>query len=175
MGFLFQFRAGSVGDNDSSVFWHDNAATGSHTGVPNLGVKGNEGGGATNDFVARINLSGPAAYSSNIAIGQTYYVVGRLSKSTPGAANPFDRFALWIDPAAVDPTPDAISAFTGSIASFGMLGIRTANLDLDDDLYFDAVRYGTAWNDVVLLAPEPASGALLALGLALLAGHGRRL
>ena len=175
VGFLFQVRTGSVGDNDFSVFWHDNAATGSHTAVPNIGLKGNEGvgGGATSDLMARIDLAGPTAYSTNITVGQTYYVVGRLSKSAPGAANPFDRFALWVDPTAVDPTPDATSAFTGSIASFGMLGMRTANLDLDDDLYFDGVRYGTTWNDVVLV-PEPATGALLALGLAALAALRRR-
>jgi len=174
MGFLFQVRTGSVGDNDFSVFWHDNAATGPHTGVPNLGLKGNEGGGgATNDLVARINLAGPSAYSTNITVGQTYYVVGRLSKSAPGAANPFDRFALWVDPTAVDPTPDATSAFTGSIASFGMLGMRSANLDSDDDLYFDGLRYGTTWNDVVLV-PEPATGVLLAFGLAALAALRRR-
>lgn len=37
-----------------------------------------------------------------------------------------------VDPTAVDPPPDATSAFTGAISSFGMLGMRTANLDLDD-------------------------------------------
>jgi hypothetical protein len=172
IGFLFQVRVGTVGDNDFSVFWHDNAVTGSHTAVPNIGLKGNEGvgGGATNDFVARIDLAGPSAYSTNIAVGQTYYVVGRLSKSVPGAANDYDRFALWVDPAAVDPTPDATSAFTGSIASFSMLGMRTANLDPDDDVYVDGLRYGTEWGDVVPV-PEPATGALFAFGLAALAAR----
>jgi hypothetical protein len=170
VSFLFQIRSGTVGDNDFAVVWHDNAATGSHTSTPNIGLKGNEGvgGGATNDFVARIDLNGPSAYSTNIAIGQTYFVVGRLSKSTPGAANRFDRFALWIDPSAVDPTPDATSAFTGSLTSFGMLGVRSANLDADDDVLFDNVSYGTTWSDVVPV-PEPDTALLLALGLAALA------
>jgi hypothetical protein len=174
IGFLFQVRVGSVGDNDFAVFWHDNAATGSHTAVPNLGLKGNEGigGGATRDFVARIDLAGPSAYSTDIVVGQTYYVVGRLSKSVPGPASLFDRFALWIDPAAVDPTPDASSAYTGSIASFSMLGMRTANLDADDDVYVDGVRYGTTWNDVVPV-PEPATAALLAFGLVAIAARRR--
>ena len=168
VGFLFQVRAGSLGDNDFAVFWHDNAATGPHTAVPNIGLKANEGGGGTDDLMARINLAGPSAYSTNIAIGQTYYVVGRLSKSVPGAGNAYDRFALWVDPAAVDPTADATSAFTGSLASFAMLGMRSANLDADDDLYFDGLRYGTTWNDVVPV-PEPGTGALLAIGTAALA------
>lgn len=174
MGFLFQVRTGSVGDNDFSVFWHDNAATGSHTSVPNIGLKGNEGigGSATNDFVARIDLAGPSAYAVNIAVGQTYYVVGRLSKSAPGALNPYDRFDLWVDPAAVDPTPDAASAYVGTLASIGVLGMRSANLDSDDDLYFDSLRYGTTWNDVVPV-PEPEPALLLALGLAALAARGR--
>jgi hypothetical protein len=172
VGFLFQFRSGSLGDNDFSIFWHDSAATGTHTAVPNIGLKVNEGGGATNDFVARIDLNGPSAYSTNIAIGQTYFVVGRLFKSTPGAGNVYDRFALWVNPAAVDPTPDATSVFTGAIASFGMLGMRSANLDADDDLLFDSVRYGTTWSDVVPV-PEPGTGPLLALGMTALAA-GRR-
>jgi hypothetical protein len=169
VGFLFQLRSGSVGDNDFAVFWHDNAATGSHTSAPNLGLKGNEGvgGGATHDFVARIDLAGASAYSIDVAVGQTYYVVGRLYKSAPGAANPFDLFALWIDPAAVDPTPDATGSHTAGLASFGMLGMRSANLDSDDDILVDALRYGTTWLDVVPV-PEPETALLVALGLAAL-------
>lgn len=172
VGFLFQARTGTIADNDFAVFWHDSAATGAHNGVPNLGVKGNEGGGASNDFVARINLAGPAAYSTNITVGQTYYLVGRLAKSSPGAANFFDVFDLWVDPAAVDPTPDATSAFTGSLASFSVLGMRSANLDASDDFLFDAIRYATTWQEVVPV-PEPSTGVLFALGLAVLAARGR--
>ncbi len=172
VGFLFQARTGTIDDNDFGVFWHDSAGIGSHTSAPNIGVKGNEGGGASNDFVARINLNGPTAYSTNIAVGQTYYVVGRLAKSSPGAANPYDIFDLWVNPAAVDPTPDATSAFTGSLASFGMLGMRSANLDANDDFLFDAVRYATTWQEVVPV-PEPSTGVLFALGLALLAARRR--
>src|SRR5262245_49821674 len=104
VSFLFRFGAGGAGDNDFSVFWHDNASAGSHTDVPNIGLKVNEGGGAANDFVARIDLNGPSAYSTNLTIGQTYFLVGRLSKSTPGVSSLYDRFALWVNPTAVDPT-----------------------------------------------------------------------
>lgn len=172
VGFLFQARTGTIADNDFAVFWHDSAATGTHVGVPNLGVKGNEGGGASNDFVARIDLAGPTAYSTNITVGQTYYVVGRLAKSSPGAANLYDVFDLWVDPAAVDPTPDATSAFTGSLASFSVLGMRSANMDATDDFLFDAIRYATTWQEIVPV-PEPSTGVLFALGLALLAARGR--
>jgi hypothetical protein len=101
-------------------------------------------------------------------IGTTYLVVAQFSKTLSGAANPYTTANLWVNPVYTSSgTPNATltqggSGLTTSLSSFGF---RSANLDTGDKVYYDTLRIGTTWADVVPV-PEPATfiaGALLVL------------
>lgn len=170
ISFLFQFVSGTIEDNDFAAFWFDNVTTGTHTTVPSLGLKSNRGNGSgVEDLMARERL-GSEVYATNITLGSTYFIVGRLWKSTPGSGNNYNRFDLWVNPAFGDMlTPLATSSGPGSIASFGVLGLRSVNIDAGEVILFDSLRAGTSWSDVVpSAAPEPGSFAICGLALLVL-------
>ena len=159
ISFLMRVGTGTLQTNDFSSFWFDSITSGAHTTVPGIGLKTNRGDGTgPEDIVARIQLSANQFFSQNVAVGTTYFVVGRLFKSIPGAGNTYDRFSLWVNPAFGDSgSPLGTSADTGTLASFLDLGLRSANLDAGDTVLFDAVTLGTQWDDVVPPPPPTAT------------------
>ena len=167
--FLIRVEAGSVlNPNDFASFWFDNVATGSHNGVPSIGVKADGGDGSiTSDVMSRVQL-GSEAYSTPLSTGTTYFIVGHLFKSNP--AGNFDRFEHWVNPTfSSQGSPLATSSGVGTQSSLSILGLRSANLDPGDSILFDQVTLGTEWADVVTGIPEPAltwiaGGLLLGLG-----------
>jgi uncharacterized repeat protein (TIGR01451 family) len=158
IGFLLRVGSGTLETNDFCSFWFDTAAAGAHTTVPGIGLKTNRGDSSgPEDIVARIQLSANQFFFQNVAVGTTYFVVGRLFKSVPGAGNNYNRFSLWVNPAFGDSgTPLGTSADTGSIASLVDIGLRSVNIDPGDTVLLDAVTLGTQWDDVV---PPPAPTA----------------
>jgi len=170
VSFLFRYD-GALQDNDFGVLWHDTGPGGSHTDRPNLGVKANQGDGSgAADVVARLQLSGSGqVYAVDVVAGETYFVLGRLHKSTSGAGSAFDRLDLWVNPAAgASGTPDATATGAGAIAGFDTIGVRTANVDAGDTFWLDELRYATSFADAVAggsAVPEPSRAALLATGL----------
>jgi hypothetical protein len=165
MSFLFRYD-GALDDNDFGVLWHDNVSTGSHTDRPNLGIKSNRGDGSgTEDVVARLQLSGSGqVYAVNLVAGDTYFILGRLHKTTPGAGNDYDRFDIWVNPTAgTAGAPDLTATGVGSISGFDTIGIRTANIDAGDTFWVDELRYATDFTTATV--PEPSTGLLLASGL----------
>jgi hypothetical protein len=158
VSFLVQFT-GTVDNNDFMGLWFDNVSTGDHRPAPSIGIKGNqEDGSGTSDFFARVfddvNLASEV-YSTDISAspaGTTFFVVGRLFKTVSGAANNYDRFSLWVNPAFGDEaTPDATASVTGSpaIASFTTVGFRLSGIDAGDSILFDELCIGTTWQDCV--------------------------
>jgi hypothetical protein len=148
------------------VSWHDNASTGSHTDRPNLGIKGNRGDGSgTEDIVARLQLSGSGqVYAVDLNAGETYFILGRLHKSTPGVTNDFDLFDIWVNPTnGASGTPDLTATGTGTISSFNTVGLRTANIDGLDTFWVDELRYSTDFVSATI--PEPSSAVLFGLGM----------
>jgi len=158
ISFLLRWAGGNFNDNDFAVFWFD-----SRDG-PNIGVKMNEGGGGTRDFMARLGpFGGAVVYGGDIQDhSTTFLVVGRLYKSVPGGN--YDRYSLWVNPAYGDfANPLGTATRDVGFASFTKAGIRTFQLH-DDTVLIDELRIGRQWRDVVPL-PEPGTVALLGLGL----------
>jgi len=169
VSFLFRYD-GVLENNDFGVLWHDNVSTGSHTDRPNLGIKGNRGDGSgMEDVVARLQLAGSGqVYAVDLNANETYFILGRLYKSTSGSGAAYDRFDIWVDPTAgASGTPDLTASGTGSISGFDTIGIRTANIDASDTFWIDELRYSTSFASAIV--PEPSTAVLLAGGLAVLA------
>ena len=166
--FLYRQSGGILNTDDMMLFWFDNNTTlsGIQNGVPNIGVKGNNGTGAgPEDFVSRVTVGFPE-YSTAFVPGTDFFIVGRLFKT--GAGN-YDSFSLWVNPSFGDAgTPDITSTAAGTSSSFLRLGIRSANQDAADILNVDEFTAGTTWNDVVPAAitpiPEPTAFALAGIG-----------
>ena len=150
VAFLFRFDAGAIGNNDFASFWYDNVTTGAHQNNPSIGLKGNQGsGGGPEDLVARIQQNTNAVYSTSVAVGTTYYVIGRLRKEPAGAANNYSRFDLWVNPSVADSTsPDVTSSDPGLLSSLPFIGLRSVNLLADDVVLFDGIAHGGFWADV---------------------------
>jgi len=146
ISFLMNFADGAITNNDFTVWWFND-----YNG-PNIGIKANQGDGSgPEDVVARTN--GGSVYSQDLGIDTTHLVVGHLYKS--GAGN-YDRYALWVDPAADDfASPDDTATGSSDISSFTTVGIRSVNLTGDDSINFAALRLGTEWTDVVEGAVPP--------------------
>lgn len=145
-------------------FWFDNAASGSHTNVPNFGLKTT----SSNDLFARVVL-GDEEYASGSAVtaNTTYQLVFRMSKV--GGSSNYNEVELWVNPVNESST-SVVGSAGGSLGSFGVVGIRTTNLG-SSELLIDDLRIGTTFADVTSVVPEPTSLALL--GMAGLAGLGR--
>ncbi len=163
--YLFQFDSGSIERNDFLGLWFGNK------GGPNIGLKANcdAGSGCTADLFVRTTGSG-GRYTTNIAIGQTYHLVGLLQKT--GSSTTYNKFDLWVDPTNAELlslTGVDASATGASITSFSTVGFRTFNLDTSltnanaiDRLLVDNVRLSST---APLQVPEPAGLALVGIGL----------
>lgn len=164
VAFQFQFNGGAINDNDFLALWF-----GSSTG-PNIGLKANCGDGkfpgstpCTADMFVRTEGTGDGGYQQNLTIGQTVKVLGYLQKTN--GSSTYNRYSLWVGADLVSNTDDlGIANFvfdTGNsgVTSFSTLGFRTANLDGSpaDSLLVDNLR--------IAVVPEPASLALVGLGL----------
>ena len=167
---LMQVGSGTVTSNDFVSLWFDTVTSGAHTTRPQIGIKADING--TNDIFARsAGSSGAFAPDSNVLTGQTFLVVGKLSKVSSTTYNQFD---LWFNPSASDlANPDASFSGNSGLTALTTLGLRSANLDGGDSVLIDNLRLGSAWNDVSAV-PEPSSLALSALGMCVLMCYRRR-
>ena len=91
----------------------------------------------------------------------TSHSVGLPSKS----GGNYNKFEVWLNPVLADlGSADAVFTGNAGISQLTYLGFRTAKLDNGDAVQLDNLRLSTTWNEA-LSVPEPASLALLGLGL----------
>lgn len=162
--FLFKVEAGSINDNDTVYFWFDDEIGTDHEDSPQIGYNASNGAG-DRDIVVRMSTADTFTRATDAAAdlgltvpSSTLYIVGNLYKSTPGAANFYDRFALWVNPNNSElGTPEVTASISpGRISSFNLVGIRTEAVDTTDVYLIDGPRLGN-WTDLV---PPPGSPPL---------------
>jgi len=163
VSFLVQRSGGTGGDPfDFGVWWLDDQAGGPHSDAPNIGVydetdDNNELMARTGSFNDQSNWA-EAGGSSNV--GETLFVVGRLSKGNDGSsANDFDGWDLWVfDTADASrsifdfETPDDTGSSGSDADSISHIGIRTAAFEAGDTYIYDDLRVGSKLGDVVPIA-----------------------
>lgn len=155
---LIQFT-GTQNGNDFLANWLGSQNTKKN---PNFGIKMNLGSGGT-DFFTRTK-NGQEVYSTNIVNGQTYFLVMKVSK-TGNTSSKYNRAQLWVNPTTLDTEPAAStgeSKSNSSLKNFSTIGLRSINLDNDDSIIVDRIRYGTTWEDVA--TPDPKDNNLLKNG-----------
>ena len=138
---------GTQNINDFLALWFEEEQFGA---APNIGIKMEDGSGATeNDFFVRTQANNHVSVE-NIVEGATYFIVGHLSKPDNDPDSEYDVFRLWVNPVSlrVQPAEDAVSRGRNNIAEIRRIGFRSANLDRDDQVEIDRLRLGTTWADV---------------------------
>lgn len=81
---------------------------------------------------------------------QTYFLVFKAWKSSPGPGNAYDRLALFVNPATTnEPATASHTVNSTQAAAFSYFNCRTSGLDAGDTYYLDELRIGTNYASVV--------------------------
>lgn len=96
---------------------------------------------------------------------ETYFVVFRLRKLTPGIANKFNELSMFINPvSAYEPAPDLVYTNT-SWSAAAYLGSRLALSESTDVYFLDNLCIGETYDDVVFPNGSPVVTAPVILPL----------
>jgi hypothetical protein len=152
--FLLRGNTNAIGTGDQFVLWLDDLSSGTHADAPNLGWIGNRGtGSGAEDGFASLNFGDNEVFSAALSADAAHYLVARLRKSVPGAAEVYDRLDLWLDPACSDrPAPDATvvqAPAATALAAFDTIGLGTSAFDGGDIAFVDELRLATSWLEVM--------------------------
>jgi hypothetical protein len=157
----FLFRVGAVAgadleSNDFVAFWFDNLTTGQHLTGPAFALKANRGDGSgTEDFFTRFSQTDIAYAPLNLNVGQTYFIVVSYEKQTSGAANPYNRSRIWVNPPVnggpgLFPPPSAtVTLPSGGFSSLRYFGVRSyTTITGGDEIELDRFRIATSWGGI---------------------------
>jgi hypothetical protein len=152
--FLIQLNSNTLGSTDFTSLYLEDAVNGPQSGYMNSGTI----------FSRLRNTTAAADYvtSGTITYDETYLIVTKLEKNTPGASEDYDKISLWVNPGAGDEgSPDAVNTgvSTASIDAIDVLGFRAgAALTSADKILYDEVLVSDTWGGAI---PEPTTVGLL--------------
>lgn len=150
--------------------------------VGQIGTGNGNTGGNIGLLMNNSNPGGLVNSATPIAMGNsiTHLIVGRIDWNSGGN----ETVSIWVDPADVttEAAAGTIYASTGGFNLTGLTAIRpftgnTSGAFPGVSANFDEIRLGGTWESVTSLAPqvpEPATTALLAVGVLGLCGSRRR-
>jgi len=149
--FSFLMRWGNGLDSDDFIMlWIDNQTADWHrTGMGQSK--------ASNQFYIR--LSDSNGYDGSMTEDTTYHIVAHFKKAHLPGDDRFTLAKLYVNPEVDDFTNDKYDGIaavgTGHpLTSFDTIGIMTGGgIENDDVIFFDELKIGTTWKDVV---PKPA-------------------
>ncbi|GEM_PF-2745744 len=135
---------GVQANNKFLALWLEDPGSGS---APNIGIKMNrEDGSGVEDFFVSTQTN--HAYHTNLVPGQTYLIVGRVTKFA--GTGTYDKYELWVNPADLTTPgpPDATATGAAPISAFSKIGFRTVNLAPGDSYDIAAFRIGKSFASV---------------------------
>ncbi|MDP0489544.1 MAG: PEP-CTERM sorting domain-containing protein [Verrucomicrobiota bacterium JB023] len=169
VGFLLQMEAGTIDQNDFTTLWF---GEGTHIGAPAIGIKTELGPNST-DLMARVTGGSETYSATQLGIGQSYYLVAKVSKT--GDSTTYNQVDFWVNPGSQDSaSPETTSTGTIAFDEFNAFGIRSVNLSGDDSVLIDNLTIATEWEDLFPNIPEPSTSLLILLSLVSLISHRRR-
>jgi len=163
VSFNIRMTGGSVTDNDFVALW---LGEGVFVGAPSVGIKANEGGSGTEDFMGRISGNQEAYGDEQLQVSGNgdlfdYQLVAFVSKE--GGSTTYNQLQFWLNPSIGDlATPNGTSTGNIAIESVDRIGFRTVNITGDSYLVDDII-VSTEWEDNFDIVPEPGTSALLLL------------
>jgi hypothetical protein len=113
-----------------------------------------------------LGTDGTPDYLFNLAnvtsTSETHFYVVQLNLNSGG----LDSFSAWLDPVTLSPTPSADLTGSGIELSFNSISLESTGVGFNQThAYYDEIRFGTTWGDVLFI-PEPSSFSLLLIGVA---------
>ena len=165
----------TISANDFAALWLDNAASGDHTAVPNVGLKADVQ--STGDYMVRGNSSNNyigAFTTDQAAAGTTVSLWAHLYKSS--GSGTYNTFDLWTNPTATTwsavlaTTAEATSTLNSGLTTISSAGFRAATLSGNDAIQ---VSNAAIYNSIPGV-PEPETYAMLLAGLGLMGTIARR-
>jgi hypothetical protein len=121
-------------------------------------------GANTGSLGINLGSDGIPDYQFNLAnvstTSNTHFYVVQLNLNSGG----LDSFSAWLDPVTLSPTPSADLTGSGIELSFNSISLESTGVGFNQmSAYYDEIRFGTTWGDVLFI-PEPSSLSLLVLG-----------
>ena len=160
ISYLYRYDPEGYIDVNDFVVWWFNDDTG-----PQLGLKGEGGdGSSTDDITGRVNnqyQSPQQVFVPDVDIsdeagtmGADFLIVGKLARADySDDPDDYDEFSIWVNPGADEAnSPHAVATGVPDsllVTSLERLGMRAFNQEELDAMYWDEMRIGTTWDDVV--------------------------